>query len=753
MCRARVNSVQGYFLAGRFMTWLPVGASLFASNIGSEHFIGLAGSGASQGIAVGAFEFNAAILLQLLGWVFLPVYISSGVYTLPDYMKKRFGGSRIRIYLTVLSLILYIFTKISVNLYSGSLFINEALGWNIWFSILFILSMTALITITGGLAAVLYTDLVQTFVMLFGAILLTGIGFSKIGGFPGLLERYGSAISAVNLSSTDGESLILNIESVAESNALVGIKPSVDSVASSPNISTSLTCALPSSKAFVMLRDVSDPEMPWLGYILGQTPASICLSHAQGATLMAGFIKLFPLFIIIIPGMISRILYPVIGYLFLPVTDTIGCGTAEECFKICGNHHGCSDWAYPKLVMGIMPDGLRGLMLSVMLAALMSDLTSIFNSSSTLFTVDIYTSFRRKAGNRELMIVGRLFVFVMVALSILWVPVIQSMQGGQLYIYIQSISGYLSPPIAAVYIMALMWKRNNELGAFTGLVYGFIIGVVRMILSFVYSDPICGEPDNRPWIVAKVHYMYFAMFSFFSTGLVMCLVSLISHPPTEEQIRGLTFWTRNEGLTPNKQLTFDDDDNGFGTTNGSVMREVRFGAEISLKDPEEEEEEMDSEKNGLPSKKFVVEELDTTIENTENGEESERDISAKSPDGSCLRCLHISRHVCQWFWGFSDDPCPSYVQCCCGKRTSKPPPSTDETLNFIPISLQQKRSVKIGLFIGLVFIVSITVFLFCFFSLYFGPITRGPLRLIGNSTSTAVLNAIKQLQDYNMIAS
>lgn len=130
-----------------------------------------------------------------------------------------------------------------------------------------------------------------------------------------------------------------------------------------------------------------------------------------------------------------------------------------------------------------------------------------------------------------------------------------------------------------------------------------------MILSFVYSDPICGEPDNRPWIVAKVHYMYFAMFSFFSTGLVMCLVSLISHPPTEDQIRGLTFWTRNEGLTPNKQLTFDDDDNGFGTTNDSVMRQVRFGAEISLKDPEEEEEEMDSKTNELPSKKFVVEEL------------------------------------------------------------------------------------------------------------------------------------------------
>ncbi|VDD81414.1 unnamed protein product [Mesocestoides corti] len=364
MCRSRVNSVQGYFLAGRFMTWIPVGASLFASNIGSEHFIGLAGSGAAKGISVGAFEFNAAILLQLLGWVFLPVYISSGVFTLPDYMKKRFGGSRIQIYLTILSLLLYIFTKISVNLYSGSLFINEALGWNIWLSILFILTMTTLITITGGLAAVLYTDLVQTCVMLFGAILLTAIGFNKIGGFSGLLTYYGQATSPIDLNTSSAEVFIMNMHDVAVSQFSAGTLPTVDSLASSQNISSNLTCKLPSSNAFVMLRDISDSEMPWLGYILGQTPASIwywcadqmmvqrvlaakSLSHAQGATLMAGFIKIFPLFIIVLPGMISRILYP----------DTIGCGTAEECLEICGNRHGCSDWAYPKLVMGVMPDG------------------------------------------------------------------------------------------------------------------------------------------------------------------------------------------------------------------------------------------------------------------------------------------------------------------------------------------------------------------------------------------------------------
>ncbi|KAM7533344.1 hypothetical protein Aperf_G00000125976 [Anoplocephala perfoliata] len=756
MCRARVNSVQGYFLAGRFMTWIPVGASLFASNIGSEHFIGLAGSGAAKGIAVGAFEFNAVILLQLLGWVFLPVYISSNVYTLPDYMKKRFGGSRIRIYLTVLSLILYIFTKISVNLYSGSLFINEALGWNAWYSMLLILGMTALITLTGGLTAVLYTDLVQTFVMLFGAALLTGFGFSKIGGFGGLLKYYGSAISGINLNTTEGESLVLNIENVAHSEVLMGRTPTVDSVATSPNISTNLTCSLPSSNAFVMLRGISDPEMPWLGYIFGQTPASIwywcadqmmvqrvlaakSLSHAQGATLMAGFIKLFLLFIIVMPGMISRILYP----------DILGCGNPEECFRICGNRYGCSDWAYPKLVMGVMPDGFRGLMLAVMLAALISDLTSIFNSSSTLFTVDIYTCFRRRANDRELMIVGRLFVLVMVVLSVLWVPVIQNMQGGQLYIYIQSIAGFLSPPIAAVYIMALMWKRNNELGAFTGLLYGFLIGIIRMILSFTYPDPLCGEPDNRPWIVAKVHYMYFAMFSFFSTGLLMCLVSLISPPPTEEQIRGLTFWTKNEGLAPLADSYDTATSDGFKEATVDVV--PGSGAKADTNDVD------DNEKNGLPAKKLVAVEMNDNVggkgDNVEHdADQSGEDVSVVFPHGPASRWLRISGHFCQWVWGCADDPCPLDVQCACLRKRTKPAPSPASTLNFVPVSLRQKRSEKIGLVIAMVIIVSFAIFLYCFFSLYFGPIARGPLRLVGTTNSTAVLQAVDKLRSYGMIA-
>lgn len=186
MWKANRSTVSGYFLAGRSMNWAAVGASLFVSNIGSEHFIGLAGSGAASGFSVGAWEFNALLLLQLLGWVFIPVYIQAGVFTMPEYLSKRFGGNRLKVYFAVLSLVLYIFTKLSVDLYAGALFIQESLGWNLYLSIILLIAMTALLTVTGGLAAVIYTDTIQAFLMIGGALCLTGISLFKVGGFEGV---------------------------------------------------------------------------------------------------------------------------------------------------------------------------------------------------------------------------------------------------------------------------------------------------------------------------------------------------------------------------------------------------------------------------------------------------------------------------------------------------------------------------------------------------------------------------------------
>ncbi|XP_038244643.1 sodium/myo-inositol cotransporter [Dermochelys coriacea] len=515
------STVSGYFLAGRSMTWVAIGASLFVSNIGSEHFIGLAGSGAASGFAVGAWEFNALMLLQLLGWVFIPVYVRSGVYTMPEYLSKRFGGHRIQIYFAALSLILYIFTKLSVDLYSGALFIQESLGWNLYLSVILLIGMTALLTVTGGLVAVIYTDTLQALLMIIGALTLMIISMTEVGGFEEVKRRYMLAT------------------------------PNITSILLTYNLSNTNFCHVyPKPDALKMLREPTDEDIPWPGFLFGQTPASVwywCadqvivqrvlaaknIAHAKGSTLMAGFLKLLPMFIIVIPGMISRILF----------ADDIACISPEHCMQVCGSRAGCSNIAYPRLVMKLVPVGLRGLMMAVMIAALMSDLDSIFNSASTIFTLDVYKLIRKSAPSRELMIVGRVFVAFMVIISIAWVPIIVEMQGGQMYLYIQEVADYLTPPVAALFLLGIFWKRCNEQGAFYGGMVGFVLGSIRLILAFIYRVPECNQPDTRPGFIKNIHYMYIATALFWITGIVTITVSLFTPPPTKEQIRTTTFWS------------------------------------------------------------------------------------------------------------------------------------------------------------------------------------------------------------------
>lgn len=520
MWKANRSTVSGYFLAGRSMTWIVIGASLFVSNIGSEHFIGLAGSGAASGFAVGAWEFNALLLLQLLGWVFVPVYIHSGVYTMPEYLSKRYGGNRLKVYFAFLSVMLYIFTKLSVDLYAGALFIQESLGWNLYLSIVLLISMTALLTVTGGLVAVMYTDALQAVLMIGGALTLTVMSLIEVGGLEGVRTQYMKAV------------------------------PDVLAIIASGNFTYSPSCRIhPKEHSLRILRGPLDEDIPWPGFILGQTPASIwywCadqvivqrvlaaknIAHVKGSTLMAGFLKVLPMFLIVIPGMISRIMF----------ANEIACIGPEHCMAVCGSQAGCSNIAYPRLVMAVMPVGLRGLMMAVMLAALMSDLDSIFNSASTIFTLDIYQTVRRKASQQELLIIGRVFVVVMVAISIAWVPVIIEMQGGQTYLYIQEVAGYLTPPIAALFLLGVFWKRCNEKGAFWGGMTGFILGTLRLILAFTYRQPRCDQPDDRPAFLVKVHYMYFAAGLFWLSGLVAVVVSLCTSPPNDEQVHTTTIW-------------------------------------------------------------------------------------------------------------------------------------------------------------------------------------------------------------------
>ncbi|XP_061834449.1 sodium/glucose cotransporter 4 [Nerophis lumbriciformis] len=512
--RANGTTVGGYFLAGRSMTWWPVGTSLMSSNIGSSSFIMLGGTAAAGGIAVSSFELNATCSVVALGWVFIPVYIAAGVVTLPEYLAKRFGGRRIQIYMSVLSLFLYIFTKISTELFSGALFIKVSLGWDLYWSTGVLLLITAVYTVAGGLSAVIYTDAIQTVIMVGGAFALMFIALSKVGWYEGLMERYMAAVPMATVANT--------------------------------------TCHLPRSDAFHIFREPLSSDMPWPGLIFGlgiigiwywctdqvivqRSLAAKSLSHAKGASVLAGYLKILPIFFIIIPGMISRALFP----------DEVACVDPAVCQRVCGASLGCSNIAYPKLVVELMPLGLRGLMLAVMFAGLLSSLSSVFNSSSTVLTLDLYHKVRPAASEMELMIVGRVFTLVLVCVSILWIPVIQSASSGKLFDYSQSVISFLCPPIGGVFLLAIFWPRANEQGAFWGLMVGLAVGLIRMVLEFTYEVLPCGEPDHRPAIVAKVHFLYFATLLLGLTCLIVVVVSLATPPIPAQHLHRLTWWSRH----------------------------------------------------------------------------------------------------------------------------------------------------------------------------------------------------------------
>ncbi|KAK6315134.1 hypothetical protein J4Q44_G00146630 [Coregonus suidteri] len=688
MWKANRSTVSGYFLAGRSMTWVVIGASLFVSNIGSEHFIGLAGSGAASGFAVGAWEFNALLLLQLLGWVFIPVYIHSGVYTMPEYLSKRYGGNRLKVYFAALSVLLYIFTKISVDLYAGALFIQESLGWNLYLSIILLISMTALLTVTGGLVAVMYTDTLQAVLMIGGALSLTIISLIKVGGLEGVRTKYMLAV------------------------------PNVTAILASGNFTYSPSCRIePKPDSLRILRGPLDEDIPWPGFLLGQTPASIwywCadqvivqrvlaaknIAHAKGSTLMAGFLKVLPMFIIVIPGMISRILF----------ADEIACIGPEHCLAVCGSKAGCSNIAYPRLVMAVMPVGLRGLMMAVMIAALMSDLDSIFNSASTIFTLDIYQSARRGASHKELLLVGRLFVVFMVVISIAWVPVIIEMQGGQMYLYIQEVAGYLTPPIAALFLLGVFWKRCNERGAFWGGMTGFVLGTTRLILAFIYREPPCDQPDDRPFFITHVHYMYVAAGLFWVSGLVAVVVSLCNPPPDKEQIRTTTLW----GLRNMGKLLLKDREEMYKLTdkstvqlngNGGLYKDLPpdvcnarclDGEDIKLLAPPSDLDPATPSAETTPAMTPATpaNEFDNRHAGLVHAEEGGADEEGER----CMRLL-------EWFCGFKEAAYDAH------------PKRTEEDERAVMEMLYEPPRTKLLLNCGLFLVCSLGIFLFVYFSL------------------------------------
>ncbi|XP_053444712.1 solute carrier family 5 member 4-like isoform X2 [Nycticebus coucang] len=550
MLRTNRGSVGGFFLAGRDTAWWPMGASLFASNIGSTHFVGLAGTGASSGIATATFEWHSSVMLLVLGWVFIPIYLKAGVMTMPGYLKKRFGGNRLQVYFSILSLFLCVILSIASNIYSGAIFIKLALGLDLYLAIFILLAITAVYTITGGLASVIYTDTFQAVIMLIGSFILMGFAFVEVGGYESFTEKYMNAIPSI----VEGDNLTIDA-----------------------------SCYTPRADSFHLFRDPATADVPWPGMIFGAPIAALwywctdqvivqrglCgkdMSHVKAACIMCSYLKLLPMFLMVMPGMISRILY----------TDKVACVVPSECVKHCGTEVGCTNYAYAIMVLELLPAGLRGLMLSVMLASLMSSLTSIFNSASTLFTIDIYTKMRKQASERELLIAGRVFILVIIVISILWVPLVQASQNGQLIHYTQSMVSYLGSPVAAVFLLAVFCKRINEQGAFWGLITGLVMGLIRMMAEFSYGTGSCLAASDCPKIICGVHYLYFAIILFSGTTVAALGISLLTKPIPDIHLYRLCWVLRNSteeriDLDADEQRQ-DETENGVGEDHSKQSR-------------------------------------------------------------------------------------------------------------------------------------------------------------------------------------
>jgi solute:Na+ symporter, SSS family len=470
-----------YFLASRDVAWWAIGASLFSSNIGSEHFIGLAGSGAASGMAVGHFEWLAAIIVLILGWVFVPFYLRSNIYTMPEFLERRYS-SACRLYLASISLIAYIFTKIAVAIFAGAIVLKAVLGWSMVQSSLALVIATGIYTVAGGLAAVIYTEVIQTVILVAGALVLMFIGLQEVGGWEGLRAQ---------------------------------VPPDF----------------------FHMMKPVSDREFPWTGIFFGAPILGIwywCtdqvivqrvlsakdIGHAKAGTVVAGFLKILPVFMLIVPGMIARALYP-----------------AEMVAD--------SNSAFPTLVVRLMPVGLQGIMVAAMLAALMSSLSAVFNSSSTIFTIDFYRKFRPQATERKLVNVGRMTTIIMVILGILWIP-FMSRISSQLYVYLQSVQAYIAPPIAAVFLLGVFWKRINSQGALSALLAGFALGALRFILEAAYAGSL---PSGLLGFYVGMNFLHFAAFMFALCVLILVIVSLLTPAPGAEKVAGLTFQTVREKIS------------------------------------------------------------------------------------------------------------------------------------------------------------------------------------------------------------
>ena len=494
-----------YFLGGKDATWIAIGASIFASNIGSEHLIGLAGAGASSGMAMAHWEIQGWMIL-ILGWVFVPFYTRSMVYTMPEFLERRYN-TQSRTILSVISLISYVLTKVAVTVYAGGLVFQQVFGieelWGIdffWIAAIGLVLITALYTIFGGMKSVLYTSVLQTPILLLGSLIILVLGMKALGSWDQMLQ-------------------------------LCDVKPNYEGA---------------TGTMVHLMRSNSDPQYPWLGALIGSAVIGFwywCTDQyivqrvlsgknereSRRGTIFGAYLKLLPVFLFLIPGMIAFALHQ--KYAgdggFLPL---LADGTPN------------ADAAFPTLVAKILPAGVKGLVVCGILAALMSSLASLFNSSAMLFTIDFWKRLKPQTSEKSLVRIGQIATVVIVVLGILWIPIMRSV-GNVLYNYLQDVQSVLAPGIAAAFLLGICWKRASAKGGMWGLLSGIILGLTRLGAKVYYSNATDAGDSWFKAVFYDFNWLFFCGVMLIVCCLIVIVVSLCTEAPEQKKIQGLVFGT------------------------------------------------------------------------------------------------------------------------------------------------------------------------------------------------------------------
>ncbi len=529
------DSAADYFLAGRNLSWWIIGASIFASNIGSEHVVGLAGAGATSGVALAHYELHAWCLL-VLGWVFVPFYMRSMVFTMPEFLERRFSTNS-RYVLSIVSLITFIVSKIAVGIFAGGVVFGTLLpelrlhiaGVEIdsfWIGSVLVIALTGLYTVLGGMRAVAYNDAVQVFVLILGSAALTFYGLHQLGGWSELRHWCGSDM--FNLW-----------------------KPLIPA-----GVQGTWSAVLETNAAGHVIKQAwyFNDYFPWLGmlfcapiiglwywctdqYIVQRALGAPNEKVARRGTIFASFLKLAPVYLFIIPGLVCFAL--------------ARSGKIPELARMIGpDGHAIpslAQGAFPMLVQYLLPPGLRGLVVAGLLSALMGSLAGVFNACSTLFTVDLYQKWKPDASQHDLVRTGRLATTVMVFIAFAWIPVIKNAQG--LYGYLQAVQGYLAPPIFVVFFLGVFFKRMNAQGALWSMIVGFVLGIFRMLVDTPVTLGLSGLQNGYPhgsflWIINNIYFQYFSVLITLISAIVMVVVSYMTAEPNYATLQNLTFATK-----------------------------------------------------------------------------------------------------------------------------------------------------------------------------------------------------------------